>query len=384
MNIPKIRFNYTGEWDKYPLSDLLKERKKRTKISEDYPLYSFAAGQGVIRKEDRKTNNRDFLTYDFNTKSYLITKYDDIVYNPANLKYGAIDRNKLGQGLISPIYVTFTTDQNPKYMEYLLKREKFIKNALQFEEGTVVKRKAVNPKDLLSIKEFVPKKDEQEKIGNFFELIDNEIALIENKAIELTKLKKCIIDSVINSIEAESVSLSDILKERKTFSEKGLEYPHVTLSKEGIYDKGERYNRDFLVTSDDKKYKITLLNDLCYNPANLKFGVICLNEYGSAIFSPIYVTFEIDNKVNPLFIKYYCCQERFINKARKYEQGTVSARTAVSPDDFLKMKIKLPSKTEQDSIVEKIKNIEELIEQEYSKKAEYLKLKTGLLQQMFI
>ena len=82
--------------------------------------------------------------------------------------------------------------------------------------------------------------------------------------------KKGLLEDVFRADYPE-ISLKKILKERKLYSEKGLEYPHVTLSKDGIYDKGERYNRDFLVKSEEKQYKITKLNDLCYNPANLAY-----------------------------------------------------------------------------------------------------------------
>ena len=180
------------------------------------------------------------------------------------------------------------------------------------------------------------------------------------------------------------MSLWKYLKERKLYSEKGLEYPHVTLSKEGIYDKGERYNRDFLVKSDDKQYKITKLNDLCYNPANLKFGVISLNEYGSAIFSPIYVTFEINKKANPLYIKYYTTRNNFINAVRKYEQGTVYERMAVSPKDFLKFSIKLPSIEIQNKIVDKLALLDKKINLEQSKLDKISSLKKGLMQNMFV
>jgi len=180
------------------------------------------------------------------------------------------------------------------------------------------------------------------------------------------------------------ISLKKILKERKLYSEKGLEYPHVTLSKDGIYDKGERYNRDFLVKSEDKQYKITKLNDLCYNPANLKFGVICLNEYGSAIFSPIYVTFEINTTVNPKYIKYYTTRNNFINAVRKYEQGTVYERMAVSPEDFLKFNIKLPSLDIQNKIVNNIELIDKKILCETQKLDKLSELKKGLMQDMFV
>lgn len=197
-------------------------------------------------------------------------------------------------------------------------------------------------------------------------------------------LKKGLIDAEFTNSNYDEISLKNILKERKLYSEKGLEYPHVTLSKNGIYDKEERYNRDFLVKSEDKKYKITHLNDLCYNPANLKFGVICLNEYGSAIFSPIYVTFEINSIANPKYIKYYTTRNNFINAIRKYEQGTVYERMAVAPEDFLKFNIKLPDIETQNKIVLKLAKLDKKILLEENKLYKLQELKKGLMQKMFV
>ena len=124
------------------------------------------------------------------------------------------------------------------------------------------------------------------------------------------------------------------------------------MSKEGIYGKTARYDRDFLVSTENKKYKVTHLGDLCYNPANLKFGVICLNTYGDAIFSPIYVTFEIEASFDPDFIGAYLTRWDFINRALKYQQGTVYERMAVSPEDFVSIKCYFPQKAEQTRLAE--------------------------------
>ena len=130
--------------------------------------------------------------------------------------------------------------------------------------------------------------------------------------------------------EWKTVKLGEILNERNTYAEKNGVYEHVSLTKDGIIPKNERFNRDYLVTKEDKQYKITKLNDICYNPANLKFGVICKNNYGVGIFSPIYVTFEINNKYNQDFIANILTHIDFINKIRRYEEGTVYERKAVN------------------------------------------------------
>ena len=196
--------------------------------------------------------------------------------------------------------------------------------------------------------------------------------------------KKGLLNEFLKRNPCNKIPLKYILKERKEYATKDGNLPHVTLSKNGIEKKTERYNRDFLVKSENKSYKITKIYDLCYNPANLKFGVICLNTYGSAIFSPIYVTFEINDKFNPLYIGYCVTQQNFISSARKYEQGTVYERMAVTPKDFLKMNIYIPSKKIQDKFSNILMSANVRLNIEKRKLINFKKLKKGLIQDLFV
>lgn len=189
---PELRIkDFSGSWKQIKLGKILFERKEKAKITKETPLLAFASGQGVIDRSERKTNNRDFLTKDSMSKVYLLTKFNDIVYNPSNLKYGAIDRNKHGQGVISPIYVTFETNQIPEFMELIVTSQNFKQKALQYEEGTVIKRQSVKPENLLTLDISIPKSlEEQTKIGNFFKQLDDTITLQEQQLEKLKEMKK--------------------------------------------------------------------------------------------------------------------------------------------------------------------------------------------------
>ena len=155
------------------------------------------------------------------------------------------------------------------------------------------------------------------------------------------------------------------------------------MSKEGICGKTARYDRDFLVSTENKKYKVTHLGDLCYNPANLKFGVICLNTYGDAIFSPIYVTFEIEASFDPDFIGAYLTRWDFINRALKYQQGTVYERMAVSPEDFVSIKCCFPQKAEQTRLAEFITLLDKRIAAQGKYVESLKKYKRGVFEAVF-
>ena len=268
-------------------------------------------------------------------------------------------------------------DNDSEFLYYLIqtKRREFKTKA---NGSTFIE---ISNQKVRNVNVMVPDSETQTKIAGFLSLIDKRIET-QNKIIEdLNKLKKSLIDDKFTNTEF-SISLKEVLTERKSYSEKGLEYEHVTLSKDGIIPKGERYDRDFLVTDESKEYKITKLNDICYNPANLKFGVICLNDYKDSIFSPIYVTFEVSKKYDPYYVSIYLTSDKFIKKILKYQQGTVYERMSVIPDDFLKGR--LPIIKDQESFINLIKTIERkcIVEKELLKNYEIQK--EYLLKNMFI
>ena len=179
--------------------------------------------------------------------------------------------------------------------------------------------------------------------------------------------RNAIVDYFFESLSSDwnRIKLSNILKEYSELHVKDNSIVHATLSKEGIFPKTDRYDRDFLVKDEDKKYKVTHLNDICYNPANLKFGVITRNTIGDCIISPIYVTFKIENGFLPKFVELLVTRKRFISRARKYEQGTVYERMAVNSSDLLSMYVSIPSLNTQQTIVNIINNIDNKISNEW-------------------
>ena len=388
MNAPKLRFKeFKDEWISRKL----------------FQLVEFSKGNILAKSDLTETGNYPCILY-----GQLYTKYNEVIrkiYSKTNRNGNNIPKSKKGDVLIpssgeTPIDISTSSciqidnvllggDINilrpiscdGRFLSYLINNNKKTEIAKVAQGHSVVHLYNDN---LKQVSVNIPSIQEQKRISDTLELLDKKIELQTKKIEDLKLFKKGFIEFEFSNSNYNEINLKEILKERKTYSEKGLEFPHVTLSKDGIYDKTDRYNRDFLVKSDDKKYKITYLNDLCYNPANLKFGVICLNEYGSAIFSPIYVTFVIKNIANPKYIKYYVTRNNFINAIRKYEQGTVYERMAVAPEDFLKFSIKLPNIEIQNKFVVKLSKLDQKIELENLKLSRYIKLKKGLMQNMFV
>ena len=254
----------------------------------------------------------------------------------------------------------------------------------------------IAPRHLSEVLFKIPKKPEQQKIASFLEAVDGFIENLRMQKDALQEYKKGMMQKIFaqkirfkddkgkSFPKWEEKKLGEVLKERKEFSTKGKGYTHISLTTQGVVPKSGRYDRDFLVGDDEVKgYKITRLNDLCYNPANLKFGVISINKLGAGIFSPIYITFEIVGQ-NIDFVGYYLIRDAFINKARRYEQGTVYERMAVHPSDFVKVKVSFPSLPEQEKIANFLISIDKTIEVKQEQIARAGEWKKGLMQGLFI
>lgn len=273
---------------------------------------------------------------------------------------------------------------NNEFLYYLAQTQK--RHFIKYASGSTFLE--ISNSEIKKTKCAVPSIEEQTEIATFLSAIDRKIE-VQNKIIsDLKVLKKELCNryfkSVHNDMSLGYITLKDILTERKEYCSKDGTYTHGTLSKEGVSPKTERYDRDFLVKNEDKQYKVTHFNDICYNPANLKFGVICRNTYGDLIFSPIYVTFEIADTVYPAYIELFLTNANFIGRIRRYEQGTVYERMAVSSEDFLSYETRMPTYEDQVKFADKIQRIQDKIELETSFLNYLQKQRKYFLNAMFI
>lgn len=405
QQIPAIRFNgFTDAWEQRKLGKVLHERKMRKKISEETPLLAFAAGQGVIDRSERKTNNRDFLTKDSSTKTYLFTKYDDIVYNPSNLKYGAIDRNKHGQGVISPIYVTFETEEISSFIELIVRGDSFKQRALQYEEGTVTKRQSVKPESLLSLNIALPiSKKEQQKIGDFFKQLDDTIALHQRQVNNYKLLKNSLIQQMfpqggeqLPKMRFAGFSGEWVRKKLGEFVEinRGLTYKPEDVVSDGIRVlRSSNIKQDiFELRADD----VFVRHDAANIPEIKNGDILVTSANGStALVGKHAIVDKLPSKTVHggfmLVIRYE--HNYFINtwmSSSEYKrvlqlvQGGNGAIGNLSKKVLEEAVIAIPSDEEQTKIGNFFKKLDDNITFHQQKTDDYQQLKKVLLQQMFL
>ena len=187
------------EWEEVRIGEVLTQRKTLQCVSEDAPLLSFTIEEGVIDPANKKSNKRDFLIKDMSTKKFALTEVGDIIYNPANLKFGAIHRNNLRRGVVSPIYGIFYGEQDSVFMGYLLHNQRFIDYAKVYTEGTVEKLKTLKADTFLKLKITIPSMPEQKKIAHILLTQDKIIELQRKKIEELQMLRKIFLQKMFCS-----------------------------------------------------------------------------------------------------------------------------------------------------------------------------------------
>lgn len=376
MKIPKYRFpEFKDEWNEVDIADILKQRKTIQRISDDAPLLSFTIEEGVINPKDKKTNKRDFLMKDKDNKKFLLTELNDIIYNPANIKFGAIHRNKFQRGVVSPIYVTLTTKEVPAFVENLVRRTSFINSSKKYLEGTVEKLKTLKADDFLKLKVVIPPtREEQEKIANCLSSVDAVIADYEAQVENMQTQKKGVMQKLFS-------------QEVRFKADDGSEYPEWIKMKIG----------DILTICHGKDYKHLGKGDIpvmgtggviTYVDESLcDWECVCIGRKGT-IDKPYYMNSPFWS-VDTLFytkphdnqsVKFQYYLFETINWKKHNEASGVPSLSASTVESI---KVDVPCLEEQQKIADCLTAFDDAIE-DLQKTVEHWKnIKKGLLQQLF-
>ena len=182
----------------------------------------------------------------------------------------------------------------------------------------------------------------------------------------------------------ESHTLADYLSPRVEKQVPTEEAPLMAFTAEGgVEPKGDRYDRSYLVKSDNKLYKRTELGDFIYSSNNLDVGSMGLNKYGTAVISDVYEIFSIKDTAAPSFIDELIHCPNVLHKILQYRQGCLYGQYRIYADDFLSVSVLAPSKAEQQRISDFFATLDKKIMFQ-RKLIEYLKkYKRGLLQAIF-
>lgn len=258
---------------------------------------------------------------------------------------------------------------------------------------------------LTRIKEFpipIPPKFEQRKIAIILSSVDKAIEKTEaiikqteklrqglmqqilTKGIGHTKFQKTEIGEIPENWRIASVE--EIFKEFRETTNNTETYPLFSLTIEhGLTPKTDRYERGFLLKDkDNNQYRIVKPNDILFNPMNLRFGAIAISkEKLSVCVSAYYNVLELKDKdCVASYYSYLFSSHLYKGLYERIATGSLIEKKRVHLSQFLKLKIPVPTKEEQEKIISVISSVEERLDKEKNEYSGLLKIKQGLMQSL--
>lgn len=188
---------YEGKASK--LSDYLIEVNDKVVPSESTPLYSLTIEDGICEKTDRY--ERGYLVKDTSSKTYKKVEFNDIVFNPQNVRWGAIARSKVFHPVcLSPIYEVVRVREEvavPEFFDFLLTNQRQVAYYASKTEGSLIERMSFKIDAFMLLRFDIPTKADQLKIVSPLKVVQNEIFLLEEQLALLKKQKRGLMQQLL-------------------------------------------------------------------------------------------------------------------------------------------------------------------------------------------
>ena len=239
-----------------------------------------------------------------------------------------------------------------------------------------------NKTDLKKVRLFIPSLKEQKKISYFLGLLEERIAT-QNKVIEdLKKLKCAIIEKLYAEVKGTKYfyrQLFNIINERN----KQLEYSNVlSASQEKGMVSRDDLNLDIqFERSNINTYKIVRNGDYVIHLRSFQGGFAFSEKTG--VCSPAYTILRPNGLLVYGYLSNYFTSRDFVKSLIIVTYGIRDGRS-INVDEWLNMKVIIPSKEQQTHIVNVIESIENKIKNEETYLNCLTNQKQYLLRQMFI
>lgn len=390
--VPKLRFpefskSYWGITRLNVLADKITERNKDDSIKR---VFTNSATEGVIDQEeyfDRNIANKNNLT------NYFVVEKGDYVYNPrisTTAPVGPISKNKLGIGVMSPLYTVFRfrNKENDFYEHFFLTNlwHVYIKNLSN--TGARHDRITISVDNFMKMPLPYASPEEQQKIADCLSSIDDLIDAESRKLKALEKYKKGLMQKLFPA-------------EGKTLPE--WRFPEFRGKSEWrIKPLGKictNYDSRRIPITEKDRVKgeipyigasgvIDYINDFIFDE-----DLLCVSEDGANLVARTYpIAFSIsgktwvNNHAHVLKFSHKYTQdivESYLNMIKLQDFLTGMAQPKLNRAKLDIIPIPLPEEEEQQKIADCLSEVDKIIT-EQSNKVEQLKAhKKGLMQGLF-
>lgn len=394
-NKPKIRFKgFDDAWEQRKFSDVAARESFVSTSASDVPSVEYedvVAEEGRLNKDIRlKEAVKSGITFD--GSQVLYGKLRPYLHNWLNPDFKGI--------AVGDWWVLKPINMEKNFLYRLIQTQQFDNIANQ-SSGSKMPRADWN---LISNSQFVVpfSKEEQSKIGGYFDNIDHLITLHQRKCDQMNELKKYMLTKMFPqngskvpeirfdgyTDDWEQRKLGDVCS-RVQGNDGRMELPTLTISASNGWMKQEDRFSGNIAGKEQKNYTLLHKGELSYNHGNSKLAkygtVFSLQSYEEALVPRVYHSFKVEEG-NTDFIEYY-----FATKLPDRELGKLISSGArmdgllnIGYKEFMGIQLLFPKTKEQECIANYFRNLDNLITLHQSKCENLKNLKKYMLRNMFV
>ena len=412
MGKPRIRFKgFDNDWEQRKVSDVAKIIAGGTPSTKENSYWEPKEipwlSSGEVHKKYITFTDDMISQIGMNNSSAKMVAKDSVLIALAGQgkTRGTVAINRIPLTTNQSIAaMTFNEDFIPEFVFYNLENRYDELRRMSSGDGS---RGGLNKQLVGDIEIPYTEKEEQERIGSFFESLDNLITLHQNKCDELKKIKKYMLQKMfpqnVSKVpeirfkgftdDWEQRKLGDLV-ERVTRKNQDLvsELPLTISAQYGLIDQNEFFDKR-VASKDVSGYYLIENGEFAYNKStstDAPWGAVKrLDRYENGVLSTLYIVFGIkdNNPVDSDFlVSYY--NTNLWHKGI-HEVAAEGARNHgllnIAPADFFETGLMIPQDIEeQKKIGQYFEKIERLITLHQNKCDELKKIKKYMLQNMFV
>ena len=389
---PKLRFpGFDEPYVLHRIGDIYAERSERG--AADMELLSVTMNGGVMQRSE--IEGKDNSSED--KSNYKVVRKGDMVYNSMRMWQGANGVSPY-DGIVSPAY-TVLTAKLPICNEYfaaLFKNYKLINEFKKNSQGMTSDTWNLKYPQIKTIKVYLPRVTEQEKVASLLVTLDKRIAAQATLVEQLKKYKRGVMQRIFRNMSIlspsgfETVQLSAIFKKVSRRNSNGEIKNVITNSAEyGLIPQRDFFDKDIAVDGNTSNYYVIEHGDFVYNPRKSNtapYGPF--NRYEReerGIISPLYTCLVLQADIEPSYLAWYFKSDAWYRYIYDNgSQGVRHDRVSMTDDLLMGIPVIIPSKEAQLKIANLLDCLESRFQTELSQYESLKSIRVALLQQLFI
>ena len=375
---PSLRFpEFTGEWEKCVLGDVLEFSNTRINSSE-LNSGNYVSTENILQNFQGIVKARS-IPEDTNVMAFSC---GNILLSNIRPYLKKVWKATFNGGCSSDVFVLQANSNiDADYLHYVVANDKFIGFVMNGAKGVKMPRGDKNQMKTYSLS--LPSIKEQRKISRFLSFLDERIA-VQNRLIEdLKKLSCAIVEKMFKQSKTNG-RLGDFIEQVSVRNKNGLYSNVLSVSnKQGFVKQSEQFEDRTVASEDTSNYKIVKRNNFAYNPARINVGSIArLTKFDVGIVSPMYVCFRTKDGIIPEYMEAFFTSQQFFYEMMKRLEGSV--RLCLSYEGLCNIPVYIPDMNKQIVMGQNISLILSKIGLEIEYLGRLHQQKQYLLRKMFI